>query len=303
MTNQLKLLLPVTCSILFFSIFYFGCTKKSDSDPSKKALTEPLIKKTNGTYSCGSTISGNFLGSGYYTYPDNTIDLSLSAQGSLIQIACDAVEVPNRFSIYDGTTLVVTTGWIGTANYSGPWGTSLSTSATQTLSFFRGASSTYTLRVETSPQGMTDTWNVTISCPSVPPIWVDTTHTPGSGLSCGNCLTSFSGSYGGYGYYSYPNKTLNFQCVPIGNTINVSCAAIDVPNRFTIYDGNTNLIATSGWLGTASYSGPWGMSLNAPSTTILSFTRQANSTYYYLKVETSPQGITDSWNVSIGCPN
>lgn len=55
-------------------------------------------------------------------------------------------------------------------------------------------------------------------------------------------------------------------------------------------------------MGYASYQGPWGMSLNTPTTGTLYFTKSSYN-YYYLKVETSTNNNQDSYSASIGCPS
>ncbi|MEO5889688.1 MAG: hypothetical protein ABIQ31_05510 [Ferruginibacter sp.] len=76
--------------------------------------------------------------------------------------------------------------------------------------------------------------------------------------------------------------------------------AYDVPNRFTIYDTTGTVVANSPWMGYATYNGPWGMSLNSPTSGILYFTKTGSGTYT-MRVETSVSGTSDSYNVSIAC--
>lgn len=108
------------------------------------------------------------------------------------------------------------------------------------------------------------------------------------------CGGSFSRSYSGQGYYTYPQDTIDVSTTVEGSTINVQISAYDVPNRFTIYDALTgNNVASSPWMGYANYSGPWGISLNQPSSGTLYFTRTSSNTYY-LKVETSVKTTSDA---------
>lgn len=58
------------------------------------------------------------------TYPSTTVS-SLSDQCFIFNWS--VLDRPNRFSIYDSTGLIWTSGWVGFANYAGPWGPSLST--------------------------------------------------------------------------------------------------------------------------------------------------------------------------------
>ena len=120
---------------------------------------------TGGGYGCGSSLSGQYASGGYHQYPDYTLNLSNVAQGATVQVNCDAVEIPNRFSVYAANgSLVATTGWIGYADYSGPWGSSLSTPPNQVLLFTK-QTNTYTLKVETAPPfSMSDSWNAIVTC-------------------------------------------------------------------------------------------------------------------------------------------
>lgn len=269
--------------------------QKQNSFSTNIIQTPPLTVKTNTIHSCGSLYSGSYGGTGYFAYEVDTLDLSTTPVGTIVKVTCDQVEVPNRFSIYEGSNLLVTTGWIGVADYPGPWGNSISIPATTMLSFRKGAGTSYRLLIETAPQnGYTDTWNVAISCAS------QTTEPP---CACG---TYISDNHTGSGFYIYTDKIIDLACAPYGGkyglAIQLYCDPVDVPNRFTVYDSNGQLVATSGWLGSADYSGPWGMSLSKPAQSI-SFSRQGISSFYYLRVETSTQpGYSDTWGVTVSCP-
>jgi hypothetical protein len=120
-------------------------------------------------------------------------------------------------------------------------------------------------------------------------------------IATDGCGAYFSGSFAGSGYYTYADKIITL-CATAGGTITISCNALDVPDRFSVYDQNNNLVATSGWIGYTSNSGPWGSSLNGPSSTTLSFAKSTSSTYK-LRVETVVQGVSDAWDASVGCTN
>lgn len=118
------------------------------------------------------------------------------------------------------------------------------------------------------------------------------------------CSCGFAGTYTSNDYYQYPTIPIDFTGASNGAQISVSYDGVDRPNRFTIYnetDGATT--ATSGWVGEATYSGPWGstVSVNAG---ILTFTYNSAKTYS-LKVEAGPADtgnpISDSWNVLMSC--
>lgn len=114
------------------------------------------------------------------------------------------------------------------------------------------------------------------------------------------CGGSLSGSWGVNGYHAYVKDTLDVTAAVTGHTIRLSLQSYDVPNRFTVYNAATGaLVATSGWMGFANYSGPWGMSINTPTSGTLNFTKSTN--IYLLLVETSVNGTSDAWNTTMSC--
>jgi hypothetical protein len=110
-----------------------------------------------------------------------------------------------------------------------------------------------------------------------------------------------SGSTGAFGYYTYPARTMTFAAAPGCSFASgsVSVQALDVPNRFTVRDANDVIVASSAWLGNATYGGPWGayLPLSNPSTATLRIPRAGT---FRLIVETSAQkyGLTDAWEAS-----
>jgi hypothetical protein len=73
---------------------------------------------------CGSIFDGSYSGTGLYTY--ETIDIGTEITSN-INFVWGTDNRPNRFSVYDIDGLVWTSGWVGVANYGGPWGESLNT--------------------------------------------------------------------------------------------------------------------------------------------------------------------------------
>ena len=116
------------------------------------------------------------------------------------------------------------------------------------------------------------------------------------------CPTSFGDNYFGTGYYAYPEYAFNLSGVSPG-TVAMSCDAMDVPNKVTVYDRNHNILASTGWWGTASYGGPWGLGLAVNGPVSANFTKGTDS-IYYVKVETAPpSGTSDGFFITvIGCP-
>jgi hypothetical protein len=93
---------------------------------------------------------------------------------SYIGFAWSVVDRPNRFTVYDSTGIRWTSGfpgtngWVGQANYPGPWGLSLSTPLLGSTNIcFLSTSGRYVL-VETgnaSPTSpISDSFNYTITC-------------------------------------------------------------------------------------------------------------------------------------------
>ncbi|MBS1607261.1 MAG: hypothetical protein JSS98_01375 [Bacteroidetes bacterium] len=75
-------------------------------------------------------------------------------------------------------------------------------------------------------------------------------------LTVYGCGSSLNGSYGGTGYYKYPDISLDFTSSAQGTTINVTVNSYDIPNRFTIKNSAGVTVATSPWKGYVTYSGP-----------------------------------------------
>jgi hypothetical protein len=119
-----------------------------------------------------------------------------------------------------------------------------------------------------------------------------------------SCGASLSNNYTGNAYYQYPSIYIDTFSSGI-SALNVSWNAVDRPNRFTLYDEQGNLVATTGWKGTASYTGPWGTSLSTPTNGVLTVTKSPTSTYYRLMVEAGPANtsspVNDTWDAIIGC--
>ena len=117
------------------------------------------------------------------------------------------------------------------------------------------------------------------------------------------CSYTLSGTYAGNDY-NLSNYYLYFKNKTTGDQINFLCYSLDRPNRFNIYDYSNNLLETSGWKGTASYAGPWGATLNDPTTGILNLTYDSTKDYV-LKIESGPADpvspVSDSWEVTITC--
>ena len=99
-----------------------------------------------------------------YAYPTMSICSNVS---SSINLRWFSYERPNRFTLYDDSGEIATTGWKGYANYPGPWGLTLNTATDGYLpATFTTGSGRYLL-VEAGgagPSELSDTWNATIIC-------------------------------------------------------------------------------------------------------------------------------------------
>ena len=125
--------------------------------------TQPCI-----SVACGGLYSGSYAPLTFVTQYLG-LDLSTASTGDAISIICDPIGRPNRFAVYDDLlSQITTTAWLGTAAYSGPWGPSLSTSGTVTLTFTYDSSRYYTLHVDVGPaapvSGVSDSWTADMSC-------------------------------------------------------------------------------------------------------------------------------------------
>ena len=120
-------------------------------------------------YLCDSTINGTSASSSYYAYPHYDICDDLAT--TTVSINWSANDRPNRFSFYNNTGQLSSSGWVGYANYPGPWGSSLSTPSTGNLSApYTTGLGTYIL-VEAGPADpsnpINDFWSVSVNCQGI----------------------------------------------------------------------------------------------------------------------------------------
>jgi hypothetical protein len=121
---------------------------------------------TGTCYECGDNLTDSYAGSDYHQYEPYSICDGLV--GTSLNINWFSIERPNRFNIYSDAGLLNTSGWVGYANYPGPWGLSLSTPSSGTLSApYVTGNNTYIL-VEAGPADpsnpISDSWDMTINC-------------------------------------------------------------------------------------------------------------------------------------------
>lgn len=121
------------------------------------------------TLVCGDTISRSNTSTQGYIYPKELIDLA-STSASTINLNWVVGEVPNRISVFNSNNeQVASTGWKGTADYPGPWGLTLNTVNSGTISFLKASGDSrffYLLVDHAGHPTMSDNWQVTIVCPN-----------------------------------------------------------------------------------------------------------------------------------------
>jgi hypothetical protein len=76
----------------------------------------------------------------------------------------NAVDRPNRFAIFDSSGQVTSSGWVGTANYPGPWGPSLNIVTPLAIPFTWNSSTNRYVTVEAGPGSISDAYEWILSC-------------------------------------------------------------------------------------------------------------------------------------------
>lgn len=144
---------------------------QSECDNSQVSSPQTQTVTAYTSQVCNAVISGNHTHNGFYAYDPYLLNVQGAA--STITLTYDVVSKPNRFSVYDDNdNLVVSSGWKGVANYAGPWGATLNTATTGSISFTKAAGKCfYKLIVESvTDVSFADTFSVTFSCPNSAPV-------------------------------------------------------------------------------------------------------------------------------------
>lgn len=153
-------------------------------------------------YKCGDgLITRGYAGNDYYIYPNMPIDDTVYPRVQLNWVANDR---PNVFSVYDSNGLVYTTGWVGVANYSGPWGTSLNAPTNGNIIFNFSSYTGRYIQVQAGPGNpsspTTDSFSYSIDClPPVTPLTPTVaTYCVAYGTTCTGSvsITNITGGYG-----------------------------------------------------------------------------------------------------------
>jgi hypothetical protein len=174
-------------------------------------------------YECNDYVTGNFSGSSYYVYPNYDICDDLDTNS--ISFNWVAIDRPNRFNIYNSSGLLTTSGWVGFADYPGPWGFTLNTPSSGTITVPYNSGTGLRLQVEAGPASPTspisDGWEGTFVCNN----------------SCNAYLNNSETTWTG-DYQQCDGTWVYVTAIPPGFSV---CARVGTP--FTIY--GVDLIATT----------------------------------------------------------
>ena len=114
---------------------------------------------------------------------------------------------------------------------------------------------------------------------------------------CYNCGEGFTLTTSSIAYTQYAPVDICDQNE--GTFMVFSYDVINRPNRINIYN-QLGLVSSSGWVGQADYAGPWGASLNTPSTGEVYIDSYAvNTAPYYILVEAGAAETSESDSVTI----
>jgi len=138
------------------------------TSPPTRPPTPAPISSTNRTYSCTSSSHLDFYSSSmnYIIYDPVDIPSSDTQYANRIQI--ESFERPNRVTVIDDSGTVYDSGWMGFANYSGPWGNRLNDLSLKRDNFDYNSSTGRQIRVyggAADPSDpISDAVNVIITC-------------------------------------------------------------------------------------------------------------------------------------------
>ena len=188
---------------------------------------------------CDCGYEGNIDNMNFYVYPYIPLDFTGTQNGSTITLGYNSVTRINRFYIYNVTdsATTISSGWAGTANYSGPWGATNNTPSTGTIQFTYNNTKTYQLRVEVGgadpSNQLNDNWSVSMGCTYIAPA---PTYYYYTGVLCGgSTVESFRSTTANL---HTANVVVKANCTACGNT--QQCF-----NNITVGSANTNdVIAT-----------------------------------------------------------
>lgn len=139
---------------------------QSQCDNSQLSAPQTTTVSAYTANLCDDNINLSHTHNGFYTYPEILLDAT-SAPGDVI-LTYDVIDRPNRISVYNTAgNLVVTSGWKGIATYPGPWGASLNTATSGTVTIPYSSDCYYRVLVESvTNSSYADTCNIAVTCPT-----------------------------------------------------------------------------------------------------------------------------------------
>jgi len=254
---------------------------QSQCDNSQVSAEQTTTVTKSTMYTCAGTISGSHTHNGYYKYADYILDCS-SAAGD-ISLAYDTVDKPNRFAVFDANgNEVVSSGWRGVANYTGPWGATLNTALTGTISF-TPTSCWYKLVVESvTDTSFTDTFTVGMTCLTGSALPIPT-------ITYGGC-SSGVGSYTITAPYGTTMKVAITASGQLTNTgVNGYCSRLEAAMASST---GPSLLAVS-----STVSGSGGASIGSSNTAYLTLTIPVGG---YLNISTNVKTINSTASMTSG---
>ena len=134
-------------------------TYSSNRNPRYQDLL-PLV------YACNDGIMQNgYAGADFYTYPNESVSTGTTAR---VLLYWEVYDRPNIISVYDSTGLIYTTGWVGYATYTGPWGPSLNTATSGSIQIQFASTTGRYVKVEAGPANpsnvLTDSYAWSLAC-------------------------------------------------------------------------------------------------------------------------------------------
>lgn len=153
----------VIIASLLLGICSTGFRLDIESTAKHTSVNSSSAKTAGDRYHFLTSLSNSYSGGGYHGYGRQTIDLT--GRSGSVGITFYVAAVPNRFTYYDGSgNYIDTSGWVGDANYQGPWGSSLHKGPNTFTVYFSGGAS-YGIDVETvtNPDAgarSTDYWEI-----------------------------------------------------------------------------------------------------------------------------------------------
>lgn len=221
-------------------VSYTACTISPTPTPTQTStigipITPTPTPSSPVCWDCAdAAVSGSYSGTSYYSYPITNV---CSSVNSTVTFNWTSYDRPNRFSIYDSSGLIYTTGWKGYAPYPGPWGSSLNTATNGSQNItFNSTTGRYVL-VEAGNGSESDSYVWDMTCIDVTPTPTPSvTASPGSPASTPSPTPSSSTLPQGQNVYVRDCCTgqFNYQ-VEVSSTLSVGNIIVIGNNCYEIY--------------------------------------------------------------------